>query len=33
MSAEALGNLGYKHVSYVEGGMESWKDIGLPKQL
>ncbi|MEC9309307.1 MAG: rhodanese-like domain-containing protein [Chloroflexota bacterium] len=33
VSAQALQNLGYTSVSYMDGGMEAWKDKGLPISL
>ena len=33
VSAQALENLGYTSVSYMDGGMEAWKDKGLPLSL
>lgn len=30
LAAKTLKDMGFKHVSYVEGGMKGWKDAGLP---
>jgi len=30
--AKLLKDMGFTNVSYVEGGMEAWKDAGLPTQ-
>jgi rhodanese-related sulfurtransferase len=32
MAARTLKDMGFDNVSYIEGGMQAWKDAGLPMQ-
>ena len=32
VSAQKLQEMGFQNVSYMEGGMEAWRDSGLPNQ-